>query len=353
MGTKKAKTTKKLSAKTTGFWQRHSKLKKWILGIIGSILLLVAAVYIAFQVSPWPESLLIRYEFDKNGEKTSQALEKYLPANVATIENEQYRPRDKDGYLDVFYPRSAAALPTVVWVHGGAWVSGDKNNIDNYLQILASYGFTTVGVDYTIAPEAQYPKPLLQLSDALNYLQKNAERLHIDPNNIVLAGDSAGSQIVAQMGTIITSPAYASEVGIQPTLPAERLKGMLLNCGAYDLALPDYNGTFGKFLHTVLWAYSGKKDFLADPALKQASVVNYVTSTFPPSFITAGNADPLEAQSTEFASKLASLNVPATTLFYEASHQPQLPHEYQFNLDTSDGKQALASIVKFLQTYAK
>lgn len=353
MGTKKVKATKKSPAKTTGFWQRHNRLKKWLLGIIGSLVLLVAIVFIAFQVSPWPESLLIRYEFDKNGAKTSQALEKYLPANIAAIENEQYKPNDKDGYLDVFYPRGAATLPTVVWVHGGGWVSGDKNNIDNYLQILASYGFTTVGVDYTIAPEAQYPTPLRQLSDALNYLQKNADKLHIDPNNIVLAGDSAGSQIVAQMATIITNPTYANEVGIQPSLPAERLKGMLLNCGAYDLALPDYNGEFGKFLNTVLWAYSGKKNFLADSALKQASVVNYVTDAFPPSFITAGNADPLETQSTELATKLASLNVATTTLFYEASHEPKLPHEYQFNLDTSDGKQALATMVKFLQTYTK
>lgn len=351
MGTKQKTSNKN---KKIRFWQRHGKLKKWLIGIFAGIVLLCAAVYIAFQVSPWPGALLIRYEFDQGGAKTSKALEKYVPAGIDAQENQQYRPNDGDGYLDVFYPAGTSTkLPTVVWVHGGAWVSGDKNNIDNYLRILASYGFTTVGVDYTIAPEAQYPKPLHQVNDALRYIQANSDRLHIDDSKIVLAGDSAGSQIVAQMATLITSPAYATEVGVQPSMSAAKLKGMLLNCGAYDLALADYNGPFGGFLHTVLWAYSGKKDFLADPVLKQASVVNYVTKDFPPAFITAGNVDPLEPQSIEFAKKLESLGVPTSALFYPANHQPQLNHEYQFVLDVDDGKKALAQMVAFLRQYTK
>lgn len=350
----KKQTTSPKKATKTKFWHRHTKLAKWLMGISIGILLLVILTWAAFTFSPWPNSMLIRDAFDKNGAKVAAALEKHIPAGVTEIQNQQYRPNDKDGYLDVFYPENTStALPTVVWVHGGAWVSGDKNEVDNYLKILASHGYTVIGVDYSIAPEHRYPLPLTQVNDALNYLQNNADRLHIDTNNIVLAGDSAGSQIVAQMANIITSPAYADEVGIKPTLASQKLKGMLLNCGAYDLALPDYNGEFGKFLHTVLWAYSGKKDFLKDPTLKQASVVNYVTSAFPPAFITAGNADPLEPQSQEFAKKLTSLGVPVSTLFYPANHQPQLPHEYQFDLDTEDGTKAMDTMLAFLSLYVR
>lgn len=335
-------------------WQRHKRLWKWLIGIAVTIVVLIAATWIAFQISPWPNSMLIRYEFHKNDEKVSQALEKYIPNGIASIENQRYRPNDSDAYLDTFYPESAkGALPTVVWVHGGAWVSGNKDDTDNYLKILAGKGFTTISVNYSIAPEHQYPTPLYQLNDALAYIEDNAKQLHIDPNHIFLAGDSAGSQIVAQMGTMITSSSYAKLVGIQPELEASKLKGMVLNCGAYDLALPDYNGPFGDFLHTVLWAYSGKKDFLDDPALKPASVVNYVTSDFPPTFITAGNVDPLEEQSTEFAKKLKDLQVPTSTLFYPEDHQPELSHEYQFNLDNADGQKALNQIVEFLKQHSE
>ncbi|MDN5275048.1 MAG: lipase [Candidatus Saccharibacteria bacterium] len=345
---------KRSSKKQSGFWNRHRRLCKWLLGIFGTTLLLILAVYIAFQISPWPNALLIRQGFDKGSLKTSQALEKYTPNTVTQIENQQYRANDKDARIDVFYPdKTTVPLPTIVWVHGGAWVSGDKDDVDNYMKILASHGFTTVSVNYTIAPEKQYPTPITQLNDALGYLQRNAKRLNVDDSRFMLGGDSAGSQIVAQMANIITSQAYAKEIDIHPQLTADKLKGLLLNCGAYDLALPDYNGEFGKLLHTVLWAYSGDKDFLNDPKLKTASVVNYLTPAFPPSFITAGNVDPLLAQSTELAQKLEALRVPTSTLFYPANHRPELNHEYQFNLDTSDGQQALKQMVDFAKQHTQ
>lgn len=350
--TKKSNSKKKKQSqeKHVSFLGRHRRLFKWLGGVVVAILLLALAVYVAFQVSPWPSSLLIRQEFDKNSAKVSKAQEKYVPHDIKQVENQQYRKGDRDAYLDVFYKdETVISQPTVVWVHGGAWVSGNKDNIDNYMKVFASNGFTTVSVNYSIAPEKQYPTPIIQLNDALDYLQRNADRLNIDKSNIVLAGDSAGSQIVAQMGNIITSKSYAKTIGIQPKLEPDKLKGLLLNCGAYDLALPDYNGEFGGFLHTVLWAYSGKKDFLHDPKLKTASVVNYVTAKFPPSFITAGNVDPLLAQSTELNKKLESLGVPTSSLFYAKNHKPELSHEYQFNLDTDDGQKALNQMVTFVR----
>jgi acetyl esterase/lipase len=329
-------------------WRSHPRMWKvlgWVFGILAALALVI---YIAFQVSPWPNSLLIRYEFTKGGERTSKALEPFVPNNIVSVDNQVYRANDANGRLDVFYPKGTdKQLPTIVWTHGGGWVSGDKDEVDNYLKILAAKGFTTVGVDYTIAPEAQYPTPLFELNDALKYIQDNAERLNIDPNKIILAGDSAGSQITAQVANAITSPDYANKLGMQPTLEASKLRAVLLNCGAYDLKLPNYNGPFGDFLRTVLWAYSGTKDFMNDPKLQTASVVNYITPAFPPAFMTAGNVDPLLAQSTEFAKKLDALKVPTSQLFYPADHQPQLNHEYQFDLDTSDGLKALNQMAEF------
>lgn len=330
------------------FFTCHRRLWGWGGGVIATLLVIGLFLRIWFLVSPWPGSLLIRDAFTKGNQKINSALQKYVPNNIAIIRNLQYRPNDKDASLNVFYPNSTTtALPTIVWVHGGGWVSGNKDDMDNYLQILANQGFTTVTVNYTIAPEKQYPTPIVQLNAALRYLQQNAQQLHIDDTRLLLAGDSAGSQIVAQAAAIITSPSYAVAMHIDPALPASTLKGLLLNCGAYDLALPDYNGPFGGFLRTVLWAYSGKKDFLHDPNLVTASVVNYVTANFPPSFITAGNADPLLSQSTELAKKLTTLGVPTSTLFYPADHQPPLNHEYQFDLDIADGRRAFQQMVTF------
>ncbi len=334
---------------------RHAHLRKWLLWIAGSVLLVTALLAFWFWASPWPNSMIIRHAFTNGAHRTSAALQKYVPSGISSIRNQQYKAGDKDAYLDTFYPATATAktLPTIVWVHGGGWVSGNKNDVANYLQILAAHGYTTISVNYSIAPEKHYPVPIVQTNEALGYIRQNAARLHVDTNQIVLAGDSAGSQIAAQVATLTTSPSYAKLIGIQPALATPSLKGVVLNCGAYDLALADTKGPFSGFIKTVLWAYSGKKNFAHDKALASASVVNYVTKDFPPSFITAGNDDPLLVQSTEFAAKLTNVGASTDTLFYAADHQPKLPHEYQFNLDTSDGRQALTRILDFLSAHTK
>jgi acetyl esterase/lipase len=98
----------------------------------------------------------------------------------------------------------------------------------------------------------------------------------------------------------------------------------------------------------VLWSYSGGKDFSTNPRFATASVVNYVTAAFPPTFISAGNADRLLPQSLAFADALAARGVRVERLFFPKDHAPPLPHEYQFNLDNDDGKRALERSVTFL-----
>lgn len=305
--------------------------------------------YTAFQVSPWPSALLVRYAFEAGSVEMS-ALARHVPSDVAVLPNEHYAPSD-DAYLDVYFPsriRDGQTLPTVVWVHGGGWVSGNKDDIANYAKILAGKGYTVVAVNYSIAPGAIYPTPLRQLAAALTYLDSNAERLHVDRSQIFLAGDSAGAQIVAQVANIISVPTYAATVGIAAPIERSQLAGTILYCGAYDIALADLGGRYGGLVKTMLWAYTGQRDFMHDPDLATASVVRYVTADFPPAFISAGNADPLESQSRELAATLTRLGVPVDSLFFPDDYRPALPHEYQFDLDTAAGRLALARSVAFL-----
>ena len=331
-----------------------SRLIRVLIWIGMALLAIALAVTAAFQLSPWPAALLIRHAFEKDAAATSEALAKHVPAGIAEMLDVRYDPADGDAYLDVYFPASADAakkqLTTVVWVHGGGWVSGTKDQIGNYARILAGKGYTVVSVDYSIAPGAQYPTPLRQVNAALGHLAANAASLHIDQNRFVLAGDSGGAHIVAQVANLIAVPSYAAQIGIGPAIGRDQLIGMLLFCGAYDIRMADFDGPFGGFLRTVLWSYSGTRDFQTDPAFATASVLNYVTDAFPPSFISAGNADPLGPQSMALADALKAKGVRVDTLFFPSDHQPPLPHEYQFNLEGDDGKLALERAVAFLQS---
>ena len=318
----------------------------WVLGLLAGLAVVAA---LAFQFSPWPAALLIRIPFDQGGVALHESMAHYVPSGIAETRDIAYGDGATE-VLDVFFREDADdRQPTIVWVHGGAWISGDKDQIANYLRILADHGYTTVGIDYAIAPGATYPGPVRQLDTALAFLLANADAYRIDPQSIIIAGDSAGGHIAAQYANAVTDTDYASMLGITPALNAEHLRAMLLFCGAYNAEIVDLDGSFGWFLRSVLWAYTGDKAFDTNPELASFSVANFVTKAFPPSFITAGNADPLLPQSLDLAEKLAAAGVAVDTLFYPADHTPPLEHEYQFILGGEDGQMALERVVAFLE----
>lgn len=326
-------------------------MRRIALWLLGTVLLLGLAGYIAFQVSPRPAAFLVRQMFDADSRRVLAAQQPFVPSGGRERRDQRYDAADSDALLDIFYPpKPSGGQPppiTLVWTHGGGWVSGGKWQLANYARILAGRGFTVVCVDYTIAPRAKYPTPIRQVNSALGWLAANADRLELSPR-FVLAGDSAGANISAQLANLIAVPDYAQAVGIAPAVGRERLAGTLLYCGPYDAAAVDYNGAMGGFLRTVLWSYFGRKDFLNDPRLGHFSVANHVTAAFPPTFLSVGNGDPLQPQSRALAAKLTGFGVRVDTLFFPPDYKPALPHEYQFHLDTDAGRQALDRTVQFL-----
>lgn len=335
--------------------------KKLFLWSAGSIIGVVLLILLAFRISPWPGAMVIRFVFSQNDAKMTQALEKHKPAvAVSAIVNQQYRQNDPAAFIDVYFPDSVKdtdkKLPTVIWTHGGAWVSGSRTNNAPYYKLLAAEGFTVISVGYSLGPEKTYPTAIYQSNDMYAYVQANAARLHADTSKIVFAGDSAGSQLSSQMAAIITNPAYASDMQIASNLKPEQLKGVVLNCGIYkmsELIQPD--PTLPKIVgwgdDVSVWAYLGTRDFTVSAKLDQMSAYYHVTSAFPSTYISGGNGDPLtNVQSKPMADKLESLGVKVTKLFYPDDHKPSLPHEYQFNLDNQDGKNALGATVSYLKS---
>lgn len=337
----------------------HHKRRIWLtitLVVVG----LIIAVLLWFRLSPWPGAMIIRFVFESNGAKISQALDKHTPpVAVTSFSNESYRPNDSQARLDVYLPQAAvgsqAKFPVVIWTHGGAWISGDKDNAAGYYKLLAAEGYTVVAVDYSVAPEKQYPTAIFQLNDAHAYVAANADRFQADMSKVFLAGDSAGAQLSSQMAALITNPTYAQDLPISPNLTPTQLRGVVLNCGIYkmdglihpDPSLPKLVG-WGN--DVSVWAYLGTHDF-SSPLLRQMSAYYHATKDFPATFITGGNADPLtDAQSKPFADRLTSLGITVDRLFYESNHQPPLPHEYQFNLDNTEGQTALTAILTFLKS---
>ena len=324
--------------------------------------------------------MVIRAVFQSNAAKAKTVMEEFAPTSgVDSILNVNYA-ETPDSQLDVFYPTGTdKPLGTIIWTHGGAWVSGSKSNDTPYFQLLASHGYTVIGLNYGYGPEHTYPYAVYQLNDALKFIVTNADQYHVDPNKLIMAGDSAGAQLTAQLGVAITNPEYAASIIAQPGSPdvkftpaisPAQLRGVILNCGIYDMAAMlgstdqanEFSASAGssgvpswvtKLLTwgdtTSLWAYTGDKNLTTSSALAQMSSINFVTAAFPATYISGGNADPLtDAQSKPMAAKLTSLGVSVDSLFWPTDENPPLPHEYQFKLNLAAAQTALTRTLEFV-----
>lgn len=323
------------------------------------IIVLIAGLLLWSRLSPVLGATIIRVVFDKGALNTRTGMEKVVGAipDVHVESDINYIDGDTDALLDIYTPDSAltstTGLPIVVWTHGGAWLSGDKTDTVPYFKKLAKAGYIVVAPNYTLAPSKTYPTQVKQLNQAYGYINKNASRFHGDRTKIILAGDSAGAQLSAQLATIITNPAYAKEMNITPALTTSQIAGMVLYCGIYKMEmLAEPDATLSKILswgnRITVWSYTGTRD-TKNPLIKQMSPYYHANSHFPATFISGGNGDSLtDVQSKPFAEHLQSLNVNVTTQFYADNHVPRHAHENQFVLD-KDGLANFDAMTDFLK----
>jgi acetyl esterase/lipase len=103
--------------------------------------------------------------------------------------------------MDLAYPKiqSAAPRPVVVWIHGGAWLEGNKD--DNEASFLAQHGYFTASINYRLSQEALWPAQIHDCKAAIRFLRAHAKQYRIDPKKIGVWGSSAGGHLVTMLGT--------------------------------------------------------------------------------------------------------------------------------------------------------
>ena len=326
------------------------------LWILGSVLALLAALVVFSLLSPVPVAMLIRLLFH-GGMASPPPDYDQLTAQVTVTRNVVYPSAFGRNRLDVYMPvDSAEPCPVVLWIHGGAFVGGDKSDIAIYATALAAQGYGVVCMNYHRAPEAQYPTPLRQVEEVQLWICDNAAEYGLDSTRLVVAGDSAGAHIAAQFALVQTSDAYATLLGRAPVVPPEQLKAALLFCGPFDVSRigKGNNAVLNFMMGKAAWAYFGTRDWASPqtspPYAVQASIAPHVTGDFPPAFIADGNSMSFMEQGQALAEALAAKAVPVETFFLPVA-EGTTPHEFQFLLDTPAGQQAFAQTVAFLELY--
>ena len=139
--------------------------------------------------------------------------------------------------LDVWAPDGAHDAPVVIFVHGGYWNSGDRRYFDavtglygNVGRALGGEGIVTVVPSYRLFPRVPSVEPMLDdLAAVVRWTHEHIASYGGSPEDIVLAGHSAGGHLVLQL---VTAPHALEQRGVDPRL----VKGVAPISGVFDVA---------------------------------------------------------------------------------------------------------------------
>ena len=199
----------------------------------------------------------------------------------------------------LFWPSgtSAAALPTLLYFHGGGWSIGDIDSYDPLCrQLAATAGCAVLSLDYRLAPEHPFPAAPEDCFAALRALVADGERLGLDTSRLALGGDSAGGNLAA------VTAIRARDAGIAPA-------AQILFYPATDFAMDtgshaDYAEGFLLTRDAMNWfsrnylGHADGSDWRASPLLAPD------LARLPPAIVIVGECDPLCDEGRAYAQRL-------------------------------------------------
>lgn len=211
---------------------------------------------------------------------------------VERIRNVVYaRAAGLDLKLDIYRPRDRrTGCPTLLQIHGGAWILGSKNEQGIPLMTqMASRGWVCVSVDYRLSPHATFPDHLIDLKRALRWIREHGVEYGANPDFIAVTGGSAGGHLASLVALTANDPS------LQPGF--EDVDTSVRACVPF-YGVYDFTDRHGVYRHRGLAELLEKRVMKAalheDPdAYEKASPLSRVHADAPPFFVIHGDKDTL------------------------------------------------------------
>jgi acetyl esterase/lipase len=238
------------------------------------------------------------------------------------------------GNLDQPQPQQTADLyllnkginPAVVFIHGGAWETGDKSAYAGYYaQLYAVAGFHVLAINYRLATSdlaTQWNAQLQDVQLAIRWLRQYASNLRIDPARIGAAGDSAGGHLALFLGSLDASVPNSTCGRYCFFNQSPKVSAVVDMFGPVDLTQPAIYSWVQNLLLLNKTTYNPKNPDIVK-VYQSASPIFVVSNQTAPTCIVQGITDtvvPL-SQSIELRNKLASSGVPYKWIPFYGGHE--------------------------------
>lgn len=195
--------------------------------------------------------------------------------------------------LDLYIPAgSSEPPPLIIWIHGGGWRNGSKNDIRRCAGVLEQ-GYALASVEYRLSGEAIFPAAIEDCKAAISYLRWKAPELGLDPDRFGVWGSSAGGHLVALLGTI-------NDVTDFNTHPVTQKASPMVQAVCNWFGPTDFlrmNDVTGRMDHDA--PDSPESRFIGVPIqdypdrTQRANPITYVSASDPPMLLMHGDKDGL------------------------------------------------------------
>jgi acetyl esterase/lipase len=222
---------------------------------------------------------------------------------------------DEDMKLDLARPKDGQGpFPTIVCLHGGGWRSGNRQQLNKLIELLASRGFVAATVSYRLAPVAKFPAQIEDCKAAVRWLRANAAKYKINPDAIGAVGFSAGGHLACLLGTADKEAGLEGKGGNPDQ--SSRVQAVVSFFGPTSFVEKTWQKAHED---TFFIPFLGDTFEKIPEKYKQASPLVYVTKDDPPFLFFHGSKDPLVniSQSQIMAEKLQSVGVSAKLVTLE------------------------------------
>ncbi|NKI17648.1 alpha/beta hydrolase [Spongiibacter sp. KMU-166] len=246
--------------------------------------------------------------------------------DTRAVHNLSYGPHARQK-MDLYRPTQGENLPVVLFIHGGYWSSGEREEYRFVGETLAQQGYLAAIISYRLYPEVVFPAFIEDAAAATAHLRQIASHHGGDPQQLYLAGHSAGAHSALSLSL---DPRY----------------------------LAPYNGTPNNWIKGVI-GLSGPYDFLPPKAAKVAAIfaspenyhdgnpINFATSSAPPALLIHSSNDRTVGafNSERLARELREHHNPVELVLLPGNHATPLLAFSGFKRDNSE---VLAAINRFI-----
>lgn len=236
----------------------------------------------------------------------AQNTPKNLPPDAEFLADVAYvKDAHEHQKLDIAFSKKGAPRPLLVWIHGGAFMGGDK--AENYAVWgeLMNKGYAVATINYRLSGDAKWPAQITDCKAAIRFLRAHAKDYNLAPTRIGVWGSSAGGHLAALVGTSGEAKKFDIGENLEQSSAVSCTVDMF---GPIDFEkMPQYSSPSSP--EARMW---GRSTADALDLAREACPVTYLSKDTPPLLIFHGDADGVVniSQSQLFSAALKKAGAP-------------------------------------------